>query len=158
MPVATFPTEHFLILVLGLASAALGAWLALRQSSPIRLRVHRRAAQQLVVGPLTYGSASERRDGFRRKGGRVKVRLAGPGASEEPCIGWVVDRSPGGLRLRLRARLEKGAVVSIRPVHAPERLPSVQVEVRSCRPGDGGWEVGCRFVRRPSWDVMLHFG
>jgi len=158
MPVATLPTDHLLLLVLGLTGAALGAWLALRRSTPVRLRAHRQGAQQLVAGPLTYGSASERRDGFRRKGGRVKVRLAGPGASEEPCIGWVVDRSTGGLRLRLLARLEKGAVVSIRPVHAPERLPWVQVEVRSCRSGDGGWEVGCRFVRRPSWDVMLHFG
>jgi hypothetical protein len=165
MPAAPFLTAHPLILVLGLAGAAFGAWLALWQrrqefgqcaqhSGPMPTVPQRR----LVLGPLAYGSATERREGFRRKGGRVKIRLASPGAKEEQCIGWVVDRSTGGLCVRVHVPLEQGAVVSVRPVHAPERVAWVQVEVRSCRAGAGGWEVGCRFMRRPSWDVLLHFG
>jgi PilZ domain len=157
MPAAALLTDFSpLIPVLGLAGAIVGAWLAQRYRSA----VCRPAVCQLpsLSGPLTYGSASERREWFRRKGGRVKVRVADATANDDLGTGWIIDRSTGGLCLRVDARLEEGAVVSVRPVHAPGRMPWVQVEVKSCRECSGGWVVGCQFVRRPSWDVMLHFG
>jgi len=144
-------------LVLGLAAAGLGAFLALYRGRLARLAwLPRRAA--LPSGPLTYGSASERRAGFRRRGGRVKVHLADAGAAKDLGSGWVIDRSSGGLCLTVSRRLEAGAVLCVRPAHAPGHTPWVQVEVKSCRERSGVWEVGCRFVRRPSLNVMLHFG
>jgi hypothetical protein len=158
------PTDHAtLILLLGIAGATLGAWLGAARRwahSPAAVRAASLPSRPVPSRnePLLYGSASERREWSRRKGGRVKVRLAGGGAQEQVCAAWIIDRSTGGLCLRVPARLEAGAVVSVRPVHAPERMSWVRVEVRSCRECPDGWEVGCRFVRRPSWDVMLHFG
>jgi hypothetical protein len=166
MPAVPLLTDHpVLLLVLAVAGAACGAWCAAWQRHarvPV-LPAKRRPAGKAVrpwplAGPLTYGSASERREGFRRKGGRVRGRLADAGATAALGTGWVVDRSAGGLCLQVARRLAEGAMLSVRPVHAPARMPWVQVEVKSCREWTGGWEVGCRFVRRPSWDMLLHFG
>jgi hypothetical protein len=150
-------------LVLGLGSATLGAWLGAAQrraaeKATLPCRRGHSGRRPSLSGPLTYGSASERREGFRRRGGRVKVRLADASAKDDQCTGWIIDRSTGGLCLRVQSRLEEGAVVRVRPVHAPGRMPWVQVEVKSCRECNDGWVVGCQFVCRPSWDVMLHFG
>src|SRR5277367_3150723 len=93
-----------LILVLGVASAILGAWLAaprrrVRNLPACHGPICRPALLLTLSTPLTYGSASERREWFRRRGGRVKVCLA-HGTTEELRAGWVIDRSTGGLCLR----------------------------------------------------------
>ena len=33
-----------------------------------------------------------------------------------------------------------------------------QMEVRTCRQEGTAWELGCQFVRTPSWNVLLLFG
>jgi hypothetical protein len=143
-------------LLLGLVAAGLGAILAYYyRLQPARLVLRRPAVPR---GPLTYGAASERRVGFRRRGGRVKVQLADADGKTELGNGWVIDRSTGGLGLTVDHPLEAGELLSVRPAHAPGRTPWVQVEVKSCRQRSGVWEVGCQFVRRPSLNVLLHFG
>jgi hypothetical protein len=145
------------VFALGLAAAGLGAWLAVWRRRYAILPARARA-KTIVSGPLTYGSPNERREWFRRRGGRVKVRLANACVTEELGTAWVIDRSTGGLCMRVGRPLAEGMVLSVRPVHAPGRMPWAQVEVKSCRERLGDWEVGCQFVRRPSWNLMLHFG
>jgi hypothetical protein len=152
----TLPDLSAYTLVLGLAAAGLGAFLAYYY----RLRPARLVLRQPAVpsGPLTYGAANERRAGFRRRGGRVKVQLADASGKAELGSGWVIDRSTGGLCLTVNRRFEAGELLSVRPAHAPGRTPWVQVEVKSCRQRSGVWEAGCQFVHRPSLNVLLHFG
>jgi len=54
------------------------------------------------------------------------------------------DRSNGGLGLWAFQSVEVGSVVDLR--YDDGTNPQCSVEVRHCRPGDGGWIVGCRFV------------
>jgi hypothetical protein len=101
---------------------------------------------------------NERRRYDRREGRAVKVALARPDLSEEMGEAYVVDRSPGGVRLSVRLALPTGTHVNIRPCEVSEALPWMLVEVRYCRHTNEGWEVGCAYLKPPSWSVMMHLG
>ena len=113
----------------------------------------RRSAKSLL-----FGSAMDRRESLRRRGQRVKVQLTDAAAEELLGTAWIVDRSTGGLGLLSEKALPIGRVICVRPVHATSRMPWVEVEVKSCRAEGTDWEVGCRFIRRPSWNMLLLFG
>jgi hypothetical protein len=104
-----------------------------------------------------HGSTRERRAAPRRRGNSVEVFFA-PNPSQEPLPAWVVDRSVGGLCLTLEQPVKQGEVWHVRPRKAPDSTPWTAVEVRSCKPDEGTWEVGCRFLQTPQWNVMLLFG
>jgi CheY-like chemotaxis protein len=82
---------------------------------------------------------------FPRQTLRVSV-----GAGLEPSHiveSWVSDQSPGGLRLRSTHKLaDTGALLSIRPVDAPQDQPWVPVQVRHCHQDGDWWAVGCQFL------------
>jgi hypothetical protein len=92
-------------------------------------------------------------DGERRKGLRVPaaeadtavITLEGTG---EQMVAQIVERSPGGMALRLNRPLVEGVIVLVRPASlpAPEMLV---VEVRHCRLEEGGWVAGCLVVGDP---------
>jgi hypothetical protein len=63
----------------------------------------------------------------------------------------------GSWRL-LEKPVAEGTVLNVRARGAPESIPWAVVEVRTCRPAGGDWELNCGFVETPSWNVLLHFG
>jgi hypothetical protein len=129
-----------------------------------RAIVNRRRASRMAILPADYidpyaPDSTERRNSLRRGGNPLEVNVSDAEAKSEPTRGWVVDRSMGGICLRLEAPVAVGTLLSIRPREACPIIPWTQVEVRDCRPGDANtWEVGCQFVRMPSWSVLLLFG
>jgi hypothetical protein len=112
----------------------------------------------VVRDPFVYGSAAERRAALRRAGNPIGILVSDAEVKLEPVRGWVMDRSTGGLCLAVSEPVEEGAVLSVRTVNAPRTVPWIQVEVRSCRPEDGAWELGCQFRKTPPWSLLLLFG
>jgi hypothetical protein len=114
-------------------------------------------AQAPAVDVFLHGGTKERRNAPRRKGNSVEVLFA-PAPNKEPRQGWVVDRSVGGLCLTLEQPVKEGEVWHVRPRNASASTPWTAVEVRTCKAEEGNWEVGCRFLQTPQWNVMLLFG
>ena len=108
--------------------------------------------------PFVQGSASEHRKAYRRTGNPVEVWVRNPATGLAPVRGHVLNRSTGGLCLGLEAMIAEGIVLEVRPANAPPITPWVEVEVRSCRHTNDGWEAGCQFVRTPPWALLLMFG
>ena len=109
--------------------------------------------------PFTQGSATEQRRAHRRAGNPVEVFVAVGEATTTPSTrGWVVDRSVGGLGLNVSEEFKPGTHLQLLPVNAVGVTPWTEVEVKSCRPMKGGFEIGCQFVRQPQWSVLLLFG
>jgi hypothetical protein len=109
------------------------------------------------VDVFLHGSATDRRAAPRRRGNTVEVLLS-RGPDQTPIHGWVQNRSMGGLCLRVEQPVEEGKVIEIRPLNASDLTPWTPVEIRTCRAGDGEWEVGCKFVKTPQYNVLLLFG
>jgi|SRR5579884_2035009 len=99
-------------------------------------------------------SADRRETPRRRK--QLKVHVSDAEAEAKPSTGWVSDRSIGGLSLLFGEEQQIGKVLSVRPTVG--NVPWVQVEVLSCRQVENDWLLGCRFVRQPSYSVLLQFG
>jgi hypothetical protein len=100
----------------------------------------------------------ERRSWPRRRN-QLRVEVLDPeDVLEHPYRGWVVDRSRGGLRLVVKHAFSEGAILNVLPVGAPASTPWVEVQVRHCRRRGSGWELGCRFLSRPSVLTLLLFG
>ncbi len=49
-------------------------------------------------------------------------------------------------------------MLSVRAANSSRGTPWIQIEVRSCRETGEDWELGCQFVKTPSWNVLLLFG
>lgn len=107
---------------------------------------------------FTQGSKSERRNAMRRGGNPIAVLISDAEAHANPTTGYVLDRSTGGLCLSVPQEITIGTVLSVRTTNAPESIQWVQVEVKTCRPNSGEFELNCQFVRTPPWSVMLLFG
>lgn len=104
------------------------------------------------------GTAGNRRSSLRRDGQAVEVVVQSAAFKGGSAGGYVVDRSTGGLRLALAAGLAAGTALQVRTTHAPDTIPWVTVVVRSCRPSDDHFELGCEFEKTPPWNVLLLFG
>jgi hypothetical protein len=101
------------------------------------------------------------RGASRRQGNTVAVHIAPLDQKDDPSIGSVLDRSMGGVRLALFNEVEAGTVLAIRPIHADEMVPWVEIEVRSCKLSKemvGQFEVGCQYVKSPPYSIQLLFG
>jgi hypothetical protein len=133
-------------------------WLMRRES---RLAMASVVHAEDAVKPLVAVSPAEQRVAFRRQGNPVQIHVGNPNDKNHPEPGCVLDRSVGGMRLTLYNEVEPGVVLSIRPVHADNIVPWVDVEVRSCRISadmTGQFEVGCKYVRSPPYSIQLLFG
>ena len=111
-----------------------------------------------VPDPFEHGSATERRFALRRSGRQVRVFVTNLEATTKPVEGWVMDRSVGGMCLSLYEPIEKGAKLKVIAENAPEGTPWVEVEVKTVRLDGDRCEVGCQFLRTPSWSTLLLFG
>ncbi|MGH7171561.1 MAG: PilZ domain-containing protein [Gemmataceae bacterium] len=157
-----FIDQPWTIALIGLLVASLAfmmgrRWFVLRPSA-----VKEKAAEELPsnlvsAAVLTKKSEPDRRSAPRRKGNRVEVYVTDD-SKRSPTLGWVVDRSMGGLCLIVEQPLKEGAVLNVRPRQAPQTAPWTPIEIRSCRADAGEWEVGCRFVKAPQWNDLLLFG
>ncbi|HYT89813.1 MAG TPA: PilZ domain-containing protein, partial [Gemmataceae bacterium] len=108
--------------------------------------------------PFVHGSATEQRAAHRRTGNPVEVLIRRPGSEGSQLRGYVLDRSTGGLCLRVEVVLEAGALLHVRPVNAPPITPWIEIEVKNTYQTDEGWQLGCQFVRTPPWAMLLMFG
>jgi len=154
--------EGWVIPVVGVAAAGLalflGRLLLARGKSPSAPRKDAASLDGGSVDPFVYGSATEHRSSIRRSGNPVEVLVADAEVTTELGRAWVVDRSLGGLCLQVDNPMEAGTVLSVRASAAAQGTPWTQVEVRSCRQDGHRWQLGCRYVRTPSWSVQLLFG
>ena len=108
--------------------------------------------------PFTTGSPTEQRKSYRRQGNPIEVYVAFPEQKERPRRGWVLDRSMGGLCLQTSDELKPGELLSVLPISAPNMTPWVDIEVRTCRNVQDGFELGCQFIKTPAWSILLLFG
>jgi hypothetical protein len=107
---------------------------------------------------LTASDSKDRRKASRRPGNFVPIHLSDAQALARPKRAWVLDRSTGGLRIAVDRDLPVGVLITIRAENAPDDTPWVQVQIRSCRPADKHFELGCQFLQTPPWSVLLMFG
>ncbi len=111
--------------------------------------------------PKVPAKPKDQRGMSRRHGNPVEVHVAAPADKSHPGIGSVLDRSMGGMRLALYHEVEAGAILAIRPTHADNMVPWVELEVRSCKDSKempGQFEVGCQYVKSPPYSIQLLFG
>jgi PilZ domain len=116
------------------------------------------AMGQLSDDPLVDGSTSEQRLSFRRKGNPVEVQIVDTSTQTPPVMGYVTNRSVGGLCLEMQNSVELLAELKIRPTNAPHIAPWVNVVVRNCRKTEHGYDIGCQFVKIPPWPILMMFG
>jgi hypothetical protein len=108
--------------------------------------------------PFMGGAFGEKRSALRRQGNPIPIHISDATVTAEPWYGWVLDRSMGGLCLSVDSAVKIGTVLSVRPTHAPDTVPWIQIEVRRCREDGKTWELGCQFLKTPSWGILLLFG
>ena len=88
---------------------------------------------------------------------QVKVLVSDADGKSTAQGAWVADCSLGGLCLIVHEEIAPGTILSVRPASAPAGVPWVQLEVKSHRFVENVWELGCQFVRTPSYSVVLMF-
>jgi hypothetical protein len=114
------------------------------------------AAECPLDDSFLKGVTQERRAMPRRKGNTVEVELRdGDG---QVFGGWVHDRSGGGLCLLVEQAVAEESTLELRPRAKGSTMGWVEVTVRSCRHDGKQYEVGCQFVKMPSWNELLQFG
>jgi hypothetical protein len=101
---------------------------------------------------------SDRRGSMRREGPPVKVVLSAASFRSKHDVGYVLDRSTGGLRIAMRLSMAPGSTMQVRAANAPDSVPWVTLIVRNCRNAGQHYELGCEFDKTPPWNVLLLFG
>jgi hypothetical protein len=144
------------LLVTSLAFLMGRRWLVPRPAPVVEKPPEEPPPTMLATARLSQ-SQPDRRSAPRRKGNRVEVYITDD-SKKPPLLGWVVDRSMGGLCLIVEKPLEEGTLLHVRPRQAPQTAPWTGIEIRSCRPDGSEWEVGCRFLKTPQWNDLLLFG
>jgi hypothetical protein len=152
------PWETLIVPTVGVVTTSLtllSCFLLVRYCRPARKPEGEQAERH---DPFEQGAVGERRVAARRKGNHVEVLVTDAEIQGEPVLGWVVDRSLGGLCLLLSEELSEGTIVSVKPRQHPPGTPWVKVQVRKCKRDADGFEIGCQFERVPPWGVLLLFG
>jgi hypothetical protein len=101
---------------------------------------------------------SGRRVWPRREGNPTPVLIAQPDGPEWLSGAQVVNRSQGGLRLTYPRPFSTGQQLRVLSRHAPNEVLWAEVEVRNCRQGRNGFELGCQFLYTHPLNVVLLFG
>ena len=142
-----------------LAIVGIVYWLVRPTPAPVAEAKPSAAPPQMPA--LVMPKPRDMRGASRRPGNTIEVYFALPDNKKDPNIGSVLDRSMGGLRLGLYQQVETGTILSVRPVHADEMVPWIDIEVRSCKPSTeipGQFEIGCQYVKSPPYSIQLLFG
>ena len=157
-----FTDQPWAIPLIGLLVASLAflmgrRWFVLHSAAATAKQDEELPSNLVSASVLKKKAESDRRTAPRRKGNRVEVDLTDD-SKRPPTLGWVVDRSMGGLCLIVEEPLKEGIVLNVRPRKAPQSAVWTAVEIRSCRADGEEWEIGCRFVKTPQWNDLLLFG
>ena len=116
------------------------------------------AEETLMPGSVVYeGVSRDRRAAPRRKGNAIEVQL-NVGDDLPMILGWVLDRSVGGLCIMAEGPIPEGTVIRLRPRSVAESFPWTETTIRSCRKDGTSYELGCQFHRTPNWNLLLQFG
>lgn len=108
--------------------------------------------------PFVQGSQGEKRTSCRRRGKYLEIELTTDPGHGENIRGWVLDRSLGGLRLSVDQDWPAEAILAVRVLEKADSMPWLEVRVKYCKKASHGWELGCQFVKQPSWNLLLMFG
>ena len=149
-----FLKETWLILLIGIGTAFVAFAAGLKTLRKRKPKPPKLAAEQ----PFAAVGTHERRTAARRGGHPVSLDLHDPDELQPSQQGWVLDRSLSGLCLMVPNALPIGSFWKVRPCNAPQTMPPVRVEVKSCAPDGAEWKLGCRFEKTPNYAVLLMFG
>jgi hypothetical protein len=105
-----------------------------------------------------YGLGMARRKSVRLSGNQVPVSVTFDGNTESPWDGWVIDRSHGGLRLKVPRPIQVGMILRVRSLQAPTAFPWMEVQVKNARDKSEFWEIGCQFLSEPPEEILKSFG
>jgi hypothetical protein len=105
-----------------------------------------------------HSVAADQRRHQRRSGHAKRILLRVGRSGKVPLTCWVTNRSRGGLSIVAEQPFAPLTIVEVRPGDAPDDVPWVKLEVRSCRPKADRWYLGCRFTEELPWAVVLLFG
>jgi hypothetical protein len=103
-------------------------------------------------------SGGEKRRSLRRNGNPVTVLISDALIPGKPLRGLVLDRSRGGLYLSVPHRIDAGCLLTVRTLDFPDSVASVRLLVRHCKENGKEWRIGCQFVEKLPWSVLLLFG
>ena len=146
--------QTWALLALGVAVATLiflAGWQVIVRAARPRQVPHTRGPESDLPG-----FHSDRRATQLRGGNPVEVDVAD--GADLPRPAWVVDRSYGGLCLRVSHPFAENSVVRVRPRGATS-TPWTQLRVRSCHPDNAvEWTLHCQFLQTPNWGVLHQFG
>lgn len=102
-------------------------------------------------------ASPKRRKTARGKGTPVRIFVSDAEAKAEPFSAYIQNRSIGGLCVSLVQPVQVGTILSVRPAKEMDENPWHQVEVKYCRRADDGYEMGCQFLGRPNWNMLMKF-
>jgi hypothetical protein len=177
---ATLSATLDVLIVLGVALFALLAYVTrgsassrpLKATDAVRSRINApnqrvgRSTETLAwsCGALSPSGAAARqeeahkRSSLRRDGNPIEVLVSAQDGAAPPIPGTVIDRSRGGLRIRVPESLPVSSLLKVRASHSPEELPWVQLDVRNCQAAGDKWDLGCQFTQDHTWGTLLLFG
>jgi hypothetical protein len=99
----------------------------------------------------------ERRSSPRRWGNPTQVYLHAPRLARR-LRGLVINRSDPGLAIFVNQQVPLGTTLTLRPVEAPESVPSVEITVRNCRKIKRNYIIGCEAPQEIPWNVRGWLG
>jgi hypothetical protein len=165
---STFLQSHVILAAAGVALVVFIVALAVRWAArpkprpvdPLAKRLCGPEDTGLPVGALPRPKPGERRKAHRRREGQTaEVTLAKSEEGEELGIAYVLNRSGNGIGLLARFALPAGMHVCMMPRKAGGTpMPWIPLEVKNCRQDGSDYEIGCQFVRPPSWNTLMHLG
>jgi len=121
---------------------------ALRDRYPSDFPQEHLSYLQELSAPSSTGGALERA-ADRRVSPRfpkmgTHLTIAGSGDKSSVHDGVLMDQSWQGLLMHSPRPEEVGSVLAVHAADASDVFPDCWVEVRHCRPREGGWAVGCQ--------------
>jgi hypothetical protein len=113
--------------------------------------------EEETMQPALSGLTTDRRASPRREGQEIEVWVTDT-SDAVPCLGYVRNRSIGGLCLSVPQPFQEGTLIRVKPRHSSDTNLWIPMIVRKCRAHRGSWELGCQFQQTPSYNVLLLFG
>lgn len=104
------------------------------------------ALDHLLRTLKALAACGERRRSWRLTETHFKVAVADAASGLPVHEGWLLDRSRGGVSIRLPQALAVGSVWRYLLATEPDDAPAQEFEVRHCRQQEMDWLVGCQFV------------
>jgi hypothetical protein len=123
---------------------------------PAKRRRRRRTEEPDERENLQSGGV-ERRSSGRSWGNPTEVSLTSYLWSGR-LHGLVINRSVGGLAIFVDEEVPPSTTLAVRPLDAPNYVPSVEFEVRYCRKIRRNFLIGCQARTEIPWNVQVWFG